>query len=190
MIAFRPLDLPGLVEITPRRHGDDRGFFSESYKRSAWEAAGIADAFVQDNHSRSEARLTLRGLHFQIPPHAQAKLVRMIRGRAFDVAVDLRRGSPTFGTWRAVELSAEKGNQLYVPVGFAHGFLTLEPDTEALYKVSAEYAREHERGLAWDDPEVGVAWPLEGGRAILSEKDSRLPRLAELDIPFRFEQGP
>jgi dTDP-4-dehydrorhamnose 3,5-epimerase len=181
MTEFRQIDLPGLVEIQPRRLGDGRGFFSETYKRSVWAANGIAESFVQDNCSRSEERFTLRGLHFQLSPHAQAKLVRVVRGRVWDVAVDVRPGSPSYGAWRGLELSAKAGNQLFVPAGFAHGFVTLEPGTEVLYKMSVEYAPEHERGLRWDDPRLAIDWPLEGARPILSDKDSRLPGVDALD---------
>jgi dTDP-4-dehydrorhamnose 3,5-epimerase len=184
MTEFRALEPPGLVEIVPRRNGDRRGFFAETYRRSVWAANGVTDAFVQDNHSRSAGRYTLRGLHFQTPPHAQAKVVRVVQGRAWDVAVDLRRGSPSYGRWRGLELSADAGNQLYIPEGFAHGLLTLEPDTEVHYKVSAEYAPEHEAGLAWDDPRLAIAWPLDGARPILSEKDKRQPGLDGFDSPF------
>lgn len=170
--------------ITPRRFGDNRGFFSETYSKPAFTAAGLDLDFVQDNHSLSAAVGVLRGLHFQIPPCAQDKLVRVVRGRIFDVAVDIRRGSPTFGKWVGAEISADAWNQILVPVGFAHGFVTLEPDTEVLYKVSAPYAPEHDRGLAWDDPEVGIAWPLGGARPTLSDKDTRHPRLAELPAYF------
>lgn len=187
MIEVRPLELDGVFEITPKRHGDERGFFSETYKRSEWTAAGLPQDFVQDNHSFSVERLTLRGLHFQSPPHAQAKLVRAVTGRAWDVVVDLRRGSPGFGAWTALELSAERGNQMFAPVGFAHGLLTLEPDTAVLYKVTAEYAPEHDHGIRWDDPDIAIAWPLDGAAPTLSERDARLPRLKEFATPFSLE---
>src|SRR5262249_44647911 len=161
-IEIRPLDLPGVLEITPPRYGDHRGFFSETYKASAWAEAGAGMTFVQDNQSFSRAPLTLRGLHFQSPPHAQDKLVRVGRGRMWGAAVDLRRGPPTCRRWVGVELSAERGNQLLVPKGCAHGLLTLEPDCEVIYKTSAEFSPEHDVGVAWDDPTIGVDWPLHG----------------------------
>lgn len=179
-LDVRALDLPGVLEIVPRRFGDHRGFFSETYKRSVWADAGIADEFVQDNTSFSAERFTLRGLHFQTPPFAQAKLVRVTKGRIWDVAVDIRAGSPSFGRWTALEVSAEKGNQIYVPVGFAHGLLTLEADTEVVYKVTAEYSAAHDTGVAWNDPDVAVAWPLAGATPVLSGKDRTLPRLADI----------
>lgn len=185
-LEVRALDLPGVLEIVPRRYGDHRGFFTETYKRSVWEKAGIADTFVQDNASFSSERLTLRGLHFQTPPCAQAKLVRVVRGRIWDVAVDIRAGSPTFGRWAAVEVSAQKGNQIYIPVGFAHGLLTLEPETEVAYKVTAEYSAAHDTGVAWDDPDIGVAWPLAGATPVLSAKDRTLPKLADIASPLAF----
>jgi dTDP-4-dehydrorhamnose 3,5-epimerase len=188
MIDVRPLALDGVLELTPKRYGDHRGFFSETYKASAWAEAGVAVTFVQDNQSFSRAPFTLRGLHFQSPPPAQDKLVRVARGRIWDVAVDLRRGSPTFSAWVAVEISAEKGNQLLVPKGFAHGLLTLEPDCEVVYKTSAEFSPAHDVGVAWDDPTIGVEWPLNGARPVLSEKDAKLPRLAEIEIPFEISR--
>ena len=178
------LAIPDVKIITPRRFCDHRGFFSETYSKPAFEAAGLDLDFVQDNHSLSASVGVLRGLHFQVPPFAQDKLVRVIRGRIFDVAVDIRRGSPTYGRWVGAEISAAAWNQILVPVGFAHGFVTLEPDTEVVYKVTAPYATEHDRGLAWDDPDLAIAWPLDGIEAILSEKDTRHPRLADLPAVF------
>ncbi len=180
--------LPGVLVITPRRHGDHRGFFSESYNHKRMVEAGIEIGFVQDNHSLSAAAGTVRGLHFQTPPHAQAKLVRCGRGRLFDVAVDLRCGSPNYGRWTGVELSFENGRQLLVPAGFAHGFVTLEPDTEIIYKCSDYYAPDCDAGIAWDDPEIGIDWPLSGA-PLLSDKDAAAPRLAQIDSPFRYD-GP
>ncbi len=180
------LAIPDVKIITPRRFGDHRGFFSETYSKPAFDAAGLDLDFVQDNHSLSASVGVLRGLHFQVPPFAQDKLVRVIRGRIFDVAVDIRRGSPTYGRWVAAEISAAAWNQILVPVGFAHGFVTLEPDTEVVYKVTAPYAPEHDRGLAWDDPDLAIAWPLDGIEAILSEKDTRHPRLADLPAAFSY----
>jgi dTDP-4-dehydrorhamnose 3,5-epimerase len=179
-LEVRPLELPGLLEILPRRFADNRGFFSETYRKSVWTAAGIAEEFVQDNHSFSAERFTLRGLHFQTPPLAQAKLIRALKGRVWDVAVDIRPNSANYGRWTALELSAEKGNQIYIPVGFAHGFLTLEPGAEISYKVTVEYSPAHERSVAWNDPDLAIAWPLDGAEPILSEKDRVAPRLKAL----------
>ncbi|MBV8683154.1 MAG: dTDP-4-dehydrorhamnose 3,5-epimerase [Caulobacteraceae bacterium] len=181
----------GVVKLVrPRRFGDDRGWFSETWSARASERIGIPREFRQDNHSLSRPARTLRGLHFQVPPHAQAKLVRCVRGRIWDVAVDVRAGSPTFGTWIGAELSAENGNQLFVPVGFAHGFLTLEPDTEVEYKVTDFYSPECDGGLIWDDPDIAVAWPLGGASPILSPKDAVLPRLADFRSPFVYDGEP
>ena len=158
---------------------------------AAFADLGIAATFVQDNHSLSRPAHTLRGLHFQTPPHGQAKLVRCVRGRIFDVAVDLRRGSPTYGQWVGAELTADNGRQLFVPVGFAHGFLTLEPDTEVMYKCSALYAPAHDAGVRWDDPAIGIAWPLPAGVAPeLSAKDRVQPLLADFDSPFAYDGHP
>ncbi len=165
--------------VTPKKHGDARGFFSEVYNKSAFENAGLRYAFVQDNHSFSAAVGTLRGLHFQTPPFAQDKLIRVCRGRILDVAVDIRRSSPSFGKYVAVELSAENWRQLLIPVGFAHGFVTLEPDTEVLYKATASYSPTHDRGVAWDDPDIAIAWLLPAGGPMLSDKDRRWPRLRD-----------
>jgi dTDP-4-dehydrorhamnose 3,5-epimerase len=171
--------IPDVKIITTKKFGDHRGFFSETYSRQAAAEAGVDLEFVQDNHSRSAEVGTIRGLHFQSAPFAQDKLVRVTRGRILDVAVDIRRSSPTFGQHVAVELSAENWRQLLVPIGFAHGFCTLEPDSEVLYKVTNYYSPAHDHGLAFDDPALGIAWPVEAGRATLSDKDRRHPRLAE-----------
>jgi dTDP-4-dehydrorhamnose 3,5-epimerase len=176
--------LAGVVILTPRRFGDARGFFSESWNARAMAEAGLDLAFVQDNHSLSERAGTVRGLHFQAPPHAQAKLVRCGRGRLFDVAVDIRRGSPTFGRWVGVELSFENGRQLLIPEGFAHGFVTREDGTEIVYKCTDFYAPEADGALRWDDPDLGIDWGVAPDRAILSDKDAAAPRLAEFDTPF------
>ncbi|MEC7593399.1 MAG: dTDP-4-dehydrorhamnose 3,5-epimerase [Pseudomonadota bacterium] len=173
------LDLPEVKILSPRKFGDARGFFSETYNRDAFAAAGLGHVFVQDNHSFSATPGTLRGLHFQLPPFAQDKLVRVTRGAIFDVAVDIRRGSPTFGRWVGAEISAENWNQIFVPVGFAHGFCTLAPDTEVIYKVTAPYAPESERGIAWDDSQLAIDWPLPVARPILSGKDGENPLLAD-----------
>jgi dTDP-4-dehydrorhamnose 3,5-epimerase len=180
-LDFRPLRLPEVIAIEPHRFSDQRGFFSETYKRSEFYAHGIDVDFVQDNHSRS-VRGTLRGLHYQLRPAAQGKLVMALRGRVFDVAVDVRAGSPTRGQWVGLELSSKLGNMLYVPVGFAHGFCVLSDHADVLYKVTAEYAPELERGIVWNDPEIGVEWPLR--KPLLSGRDEQLPTLAEADINF------
>lgn len=178
--------LPGVLLITPRRFGDHRGFFSETYNAQRYAEAGITTPFVQDNQSLSAQVGTLRGLHFQAPPHAQAKLVRCGRGALFDVAVDIRRGSPTYGKWVGYELSAENGCQLLVPEGFAHGFVTLVPDTEILYKCTDFYAPETEGVLRWNDPAVGIEWPWTGD-PVLIERDANAPGLEDIDTPFVWE---
>ena len=178
------LDIPAVKVLTPTKHGDRRGFFSETYNKQALAKAGIDIDFVQDNHSLSAERGTVRGLHFQTPPFAQDKLVRVLRGAVFDVAVDLRRGSPSYGAHVSVTLSAEAWNQALVPVGFAHGFMTLEPDTEVVYKVSRYYAPDHDKGLLWNDPALGIPWPLPADEAVLSDKDRKQPRLADVETPF------
>ena len=176
--------LDGVKLITPKKFEDSRGFFSETFNRENFFKGGIAVEFVQDNQSRSASVGTIRGLHFQSPPFAQDKLIRVLKGRILDVAVDIRRSSPTFGQHVAVELSAENFRQLFVPVGFAHGFCTLEPDTEILYKVTNYYSAQHDHGLAWNDPDLGIAWPVTAESVVLSEKDGKLPRLADLATPF------
>ncbi len=177
-------NIPAVKMLTPGKHGDRRGFFSEVYNKHSLAQAGIDIDFVQDNHSLSAEKGTVRGLHFQTPPFAQDKLVRVVRGAVFDVAVDLRRGSPTYGQHASVVLSAEAWNQILVPIGFAHGFMTLEPDTEVIYKVGNYYAPDHDKGLLWNDPVLGIAWPLPEPEAVLSDKDRGQPRLAELVTPF------
>ncbi len=174
-----------VVAIRPDRHQDPRGFFSETYSRRALAEAGIDTEFVQDNHSLSVPRGTLRGLHFQAPPAAQAKLVRVVRGAIFDVAVDIRAGSPSYGRHVSCRLSAKEWNQLYVPVGFAHGFCTLEPDTEVIYKVSGYYAPEHDRGLLWNDPALAIDWPV--SEPLLSEKDRSHPLLRHMPECFTYK---
>ncbi len=183
-MKVRGFPVPGPLLVTPARRGDARGFFVELYAEARFAAAGIAERFVQDNLSFSAAAGTVRGLHFQTGPSAQSKLVAAPRGRILDVAVDIRRGSPTYGAHVAAELSAENGAMLYVPKGFAHGFCTLEPDTIALYKVDAPYDPERDAGLAWDDPALGLVWPVDPGSAVLSPKDRAHPRLAELPAYF------
>jgi dTDP-4-dehydrorhamnose 3,5-epimerase len=176
--------IEGVVLVTPKRFRDARGFFSELYNLAAFREVGVSAEFVQDNHSLSELPGTLRGLHFQSPPFAQAKLVRVSRGRIFDAVVDIRRASPTFGQSLTVELSAEDGRQLFLPRGFAHGFCTLEPQTEVVYKVDAPYSAEHERGLNWSDPALGISWPMADGEAHLIERDKQWPSLRELPSYF------
>lgn len=183
-MLFQDADIEGVKIVTPKRFGDERGFFSEIYNAAAWRKAGLDLQFVQDNHSLSREVGTIRGLHFQTAPFAQDKAVRVTRGRILDVAVDLRRSSPTFGRHVAVELSAENWRQLLAPVGFAHGFVALEPDTEVVYKVTNFYSAQNDFGLAWDDPDLGIAWPVEHDRAILSAKDRTWPRLRDLPQVF------
>jgi dTDP-4-dehydrorhamnose 3,5-epimerase len=180
-------DMPGVLVLRPARFEDARGFFSETFRHSWMEEAGLPVSWVQDNHSLSAAPGTVRGLHFQVPPRAQEKLVRVTRGSVLDVAVDLRRGSPTFGRHLAVTLSAANWEQLYVPKGFAHGFCTLQPDTEVLYKVSDYYSSEHDRGLLWSDPALGIDWPVAEEAALVSERDRRHPALAALPDYFTME---
>jgi dTDP-4-dehydrorhamnose 3,5-epimerase len=182
--------MPAVQIIQTRRHADERGWFCETWQRARLAGCGIEADFVQDNHSMSLAPGTLRGIHFQAPPHAQAKLVRCMRGRIFDVAVDLRNGSPTYGRWVSAELSADNGRQLFVPAGYGHGFLTLEPDTEVLYKVDDGYAPETEGGIRWDDPDLAISWPVSHAEVRLSRKDATLPFLAEFASPFGYEGEP
>jgi dTDP-4-dehydrorhamnose 3,5-epimerase len=184
MLTIEATSIPDVKIITPKKFGDNRGFFSETYNRAALREAGIDLEFVQDNHSLSALPGTLRGLHFQSPPFAQDKLVRVPRGRVLDVAVDLRRSSPFFGQHVAVELSAENWRQLLIPAGFAHGFVTLEPDTEFVYKVTNPYSVPHDHGIAFDDPALGINWGIAPGDAIVSDKDRRHPKLADLAPVF------
>lgn len=175
--------------LRPKRHQDDRGWFTESYNRETFAQLGIKTVFVQDNHSLSIPAFTLRGLHFQLPPREQDKLVRCIRGRIFDVAVDIRKGSPTYGQWVGAELSAENGNQLFIPAGFAHGFVTLEPDCEVTYKCSDIYAPAHDAGILWNS--ACIDWPIRAGvTPELSAKDKAQPLLAEFDSPFPYDGRP
>lgn len=183
-MGVEPLAMPGPLLFKFRRFADGRGVFAETYSRRDFAALGLREEFVQDNWSRSEQVGTVRGLHFQRPPHAQGKLVRVLRGRIYDVAVDLRRSSPNLGRHVGVELVAGDGMMLYVPPGFAHGFCTLEPMTEVAYKVTADYASDADGGVAWDDPDLGIAWPVSRRDAVLSDKDSRLPRFADLPLVF------
>ena len=181
MLDVRPLALPEVLEIRPRRFRDERGFFSEVWNEAAWREAGIGLRFLQDNHSLSKERGVLRGLHYQTAPFAQDKLVRVTRGRVFDVAVDIRPASATFRRWTWVELSAEAWNQVLVPRGFAHGFVTLEPDTEVQYKVTAPYSSAHDRAIRFDDPDIAIDWPIAASALIVSEKDRAAPLLAVID---------
>lgn len=185
--AFEPLAIPAVVLVRPKKFGDARGYFMETYSTAAFATAGIDAVFVQDNQSLSAARGVVRGLHFQAPPVPQAKLVRVLKGAIFDVAVDLRRGSPSYGKWCAATLTAEGGEQLFVPHGFAHGFCTLKPATEVAYKVDGPYAPECEDGLAWNDPALAIDWPVAPGEAQLSGKDAVLPGLPGFDSPFSYE---
>ena len=176
------LAIPDVILIAPRKFADARGFFSETWNERALSDAGIAARFVQDNHAASAAKGTVRGLHFQLPPMAQDKLVRVTRGAVLDVAVDIRRGSPTFGQHVAAVLSAENWAQLWVPKGFAHGYCTLQADTEVIYKVTDYYSPAHDRGIQWDDPALGIAWPVTSANALLSDKDTMQPALANAQI--------
>ncbi len=180
---FQPLKLPDVLLIRCRTQRDPRGLFRETYKASEFAAHGIASNFVQDNHSHS-GHGVLRGLHYQKSPQAQGKLIVVIRGEIFDVAVDIRRGSPTYAGWVGEVLTADDGCMLYVPAGFAHGFCVLSESADVVYKVTAEYAPECERGIIWNDPEIGVCWPI--GEPSLSERDLRLPRLNDAENDFRW----
>lgn len=184
MTEFRRLAIPDVIEIIPAKRGDARGFFSEVYKRSALAEQGLEIDWVQDNQSLSAQVGTVRGLHYQTLPVAQDKLVRVLRGAIFDVAVDLRRSSATYGQWVGVELSADRWNQLLVPIGFAHGFMTLTPDTEVFYKVSAPWSAQHEGALLWNDPDIGIDWPNVGVEPTLSDKDRVAPAFAGFVTPF------
>jgi dTDP-4-dehydrorhamnose 3,5-epimerase len=181
-------EIPDIKILKPVRHGDERGFFSEVFKENVLREHGIKVHFVQDNHSLSAGKWVVRGLHFQIPPFAQAKLLRVSSGSIFDVAVDIRWGSPSFGQHVFVVLSASEWNQIFIPEGFAHGFCTLEPDTEVIYKVNSYYSAEHDRGLLWNDSALGIAWPPAVGEAQLSDKDRNHPALA--DLPRYFQYSP
>lgn len=180
-----PTEIADVKLIVPKIHRDHRGFFSETYNKAGLAALGANLEFVQDNHSLSVERGVIRGLHFQIPPFAQDKLVRVIRGSVFDVAVDIRRGSPTYGKHVARVISAADWNQFLVPIGFAHGFCTLEANTEVIYKVTNYYSPEHDRGVLWNDPDLGINWPIAASEAILSDKDRDNPKLSELPAYFR-----
>ncbi|WP_417710211.1 dTDP-4-dehydrorhamnose 3,5-epimerase [Roseibium aggregatum] len=189
MLEVIELDIPEVRILCPKRHGDSRGFFSETYNKALLSDAGIDIDFIQDNHAYSAEKGTVRGLHYQMPPFAQDKLVRVVRGAILDVAVDLRVGSPTYGQHVSSVISAENGKQILVPAGFAHGLVTLEPYTEVLYKVSQYYAPEHDRGILWNDPELAIDWGLAEADAILSPKDRKLPRLAEVAACFSYTEA-
>ena len=181
-MMVRQLGIDGVFEISPRQFGDDRGFFSETYNEKALAEAGIDLTFIQDNHSYSAAKGVVRGLHYQLPDKAQDKLVRVIRGAILDIAVDIRKSSPTCGKWVSLEVSAEKWNQILVPKGFAHGFMTLVPDTEVIYKVTDYYSPQHDRSIRFDDPAIGIDWPLAASEVQLSDKDQKAPLLADAEI--------
>lgn len=181
-LSVRPLDIPDVLEIMPARFSDDRGFFSETWNAASFAKAGVDLTFVQDNQSYSAAKWVVRGLHYQLPPFAQDKLVRVVRGAIVDVAVDIRRSSPTFGKLVSLEVSAEKWNQILVPKGFAHGFATLTDNTEVIYKVSAPYSKEHDRAIRFDDPAIGIDWGFDLGQAQLSDKDKAAPLMADADL--------
>jgi dTDP-4-dehydrorhamnose 3,5-epimerase len=178
-MEVRPTQIPDVKLLVLRKHGDARGFFSETYNRRDFAALGIGLEFVQDNQALSGPAGTVRGLHYQLAPAAQSKLVRVTRGRIFDVAVDIRRGSPSFGKFASSELSADEWNQLYIPAGFAHGYCTLTADTEVIYKVSDYYTPVHERAIRWNDPAIGIPWPIGEAAAIISDRDRRSPLLAQ-----------
>ncbi|OPG15447.1 dTDP-4-dehydrorhamnose 3,5-epimerase [Ferroacidibacillus organovorans] len=180
-MKVEPLGLPGVFLITPTAHGDARGFFMESYRRDVLLAHGIDIEFVQDNHSLSAQKGTVRGLHYQEEPMAQTKLLRVLLGSVYDVAVDIRRDSPTFGKWVGVTLSAENRQQILIPKGFAHGFCTLETNTQIHYKVDAYYSAAHDRGIRWNDPAIGIDWPVTEAEAVLSAKDATLPMLKNVN---------
>jgi dTDP-4-dehydrorhamnose 3,5-epimerase len=180
------LEIPDILLVTPTRNSDERGFFSETFRADVFAANGIDTRFVQDNHVYSTQKGVIRGLHFQSPPHAQGKLVRCTRGSILDVGVDIRGGSPTYGRHIAVELSATNWHQVWIPPGFAHGYVTLENDCEVIYKVTDYYAPECDRGIAWDDPALAIDWRIAAAEVILSDKDRKQPRLGDVLPPFQF----
>jgi dTDP-4-dehydrorhamnose 3,5-epimerase len=184
-LAAVPLDIPDVLLITPQKFKDSRGYFTETYQATDFAELGIRCSFVQDSQALSIPSNTVRGLHFQRPPMSQAKLVRVLRGRIFDAVVDIRRGSPTYGRWCAATLTAEGGEQLFVPHGFAHAYCTLEPNTEVFYKVDNLYSKDCDAGLLWNDPTIGISWPVAEQDAIMSEKDRNLPLLVNFNTPFQ-----
>jgi dTDP-4-dehydrorhamnose 3,5-epimerase len=186
-MRVEPLSIPEVLLITPPKFGDSRGFFSETFNaKKLYEATGIDGTFVQDNHSLSRQRGVIRGLHCQVAPNVQGKLVRCARGAIWDVAVDARVGSPTFGQWAAAEISAENWQQIWVPAGFLHAFCTLEPDTEVIYKVTGDYDKASEAGVIWNDPDLALPWPIAAHEVVLSEKDEQLPRLRDAGTLFTY----
>lgn len=187
MLDVEQTKLSGVKILTPRRFSDDRGFFSETYNEKRFHEAGVKDTFIQDNHSLSARKGTIRGLHFQAPPHAQAKLVRVVRGIVIDVAVDVRKGSPTFGEHVAVELSAENGKQLYIPEGFLHGFATLTENAEIAYKVNDFYSSDHDGAVLWNSPGLEIDWGIDASEAVLSEKDTKAIAWNDFKSPFEFK---
>jgi dTDP-4-dehydrorhamnose 3,5-epimerase len=186
-MAVEVTSLPGVLLLKPGYFHDARGYFVETYNARSAREAGLTATFVQDNQALSHKRGTVRALHFQVPPKVQAKLVRVLHGSIYDVAVDLRLGSPSYGKWMAVTLTAQGGEQIFVPDGFAHGYCTLEDNTEVAYKVDDYYAPDCERGLIWDDPTLGIGWPVAPTDAVLSDKDRKLPRFADFASPFRYD---
>ena len=184
-LAAVPLDIPDVLLITPQKFKDSRGYFTETYQATDFAELGIRCSFVQDSQALSIPSNTVRGLHFQRPPMSQAKLVRVLRGRIFDAVVDIRRGSPTYGRWCAATITAEGGEQLFVPHGFAHAYCTLEPNTEVFYKVDNLYSKECDGGVLWNDPTIGISWPVAEQDAIMSEKDRNLPLLVNFNTPFQ-----
>ncbi|MEO1660841.1 MAG: dTDP-4-dehydrorhamnose 3,5-epimerase [Pseudomonadota bacterium] len=184
-IKSEAMDIPDVKLITPPRFGDDRGFFSETYNKERFVSAGISADFIQDNHSLSATKGTVRGLHYQSPPFAQAKLVRVLRGAIIDVAVDVRKGSETYGQWVSAELSAENGTQIFVPRGFLHGFTTLVPNTEVAYKVDNYYSAECDGSVAWNDTDLAIDWKIDMASATVSDKDARAPCFADFETPFQ-----
>jgi dTDP-4-dehydrorhamnose 3,5-epimerase len=189
-MQLKELDIPGVKILTPTRHRDGRGFFSEIYNVQEMERLGIRFDFVQENYSFSEHKYTVRGLHVQSPPFAQSKLVQVLTGAILDVAVDLRCGSPWYGKFVAVELSAENWLQILMPAGFAHGFCTLTPDTAVIYKVTAPYSAQNDGGIFWNDQALSIPWPATAASAIVSDKDRQLPALADYDSPFIYDGNP
>ena len=186
--SFKRFDgLPEVITVEPQLRDDERGWFMETYKKSEFSNQGIIEDFLQDNHSHSTGKGVLRGLHFQRRPAAQGKLVRCVVGEVFDVAVDIRKGSPTYGRWVSAPLSAENRRMIWIPVGFAHGFLTMTNTAQVEYKVTAEYSREHDRGIRWDDPAIGIKWPVQN--PILSRKDAEAPLLKDADNNFAWEEA-
>jgi len=185
-MQIMPSEIPEILILCPSKHADERGFFSETFRSDTLKARGVDVQFVQDNHVRSTERGILRGLHYQVPPRAQGKLVRCVKGAILDVAVDIRKGSPSFGRHVAVELSASNWHQLWIPPGFAHGYVTMKEDCEVIYKVTDYYNPECDRGIAWDDPALGIDWQLAPNEILLSSKDRQQPRLSQVDSPFHF----